>query len=270
MTFNKQECIPVGCVPSAAVAVSPTMHGTPNPPRMTPAMHPSVMHTPCHTYPSGYVKMRSYYMDKTGVLPCIPPLHHACPTAAPPHHAHTLLCIPPNLDRILDTRLWKHYLSATTVADDNKRWYFLPFFWNISSTTQKYTHQSVQETHKAETTTSCLDGTLWPIYHAGFFKTMFIAHCINHYKTNSNPLSISIFLRHWSYFCKIICRCTIFETSPSFRHPAISPPPQSHPAPPQKTCYSIFMAFLQYVAFYGFYRIVPRFGKKSRKTGKIP
>ena len=27
---------------------------------------------------------------------------------------------PPAVDRILDTRLWKHYLSATSFADGNK------------------------------------------------------------------------------------------------------------------------------------------------------
>ena len=32
-------------------------------------------------------------------------------------------CTPfPPVDKILDTRLWKHYLSATTVADDNNCW----------------------------------------------------------------------------------------------------------------------------------------------------
>ena len=31
-------------------------------------------------------------------------------------------CTPP-LDRILDTRLWKHYLSATSFADGNKQIY---------------------------------------------------------------------------------------------------------------------------------------------------
>ena len=28
---------------------------------------------------------------------------------------------PPSVDRILDTRLWKHYLSATTVADGKEK-----------------------------------------------------------------------------------------------------------------------------------------------------
>ena len=30
-------------------------------------------------------------------------------------------CAPPLMDRILDTRLWKHYLSAATAADGNNR-----------------------------------------------------------------------------------------------------------------------------------------------------
>ena len=46
---EKQECIPVGCVPSAAVAVSPAMHA---PRHVTPhhACTPAT-HTPCHACP---------------------------------------------------------------------------------------------------------------------------------------------------------------------------------------------------------------------------
>ena len=63
----KQECIPVGCVPPAAMAVYPATH-IPLPcsppaihaplPRMSSAMHallamhaPSAMHAPCHACP---------------------------------------------------------------------------------------------------------------------------------------------------------------------------------------------------------------------------
>ena len=53
------------------------------PPHMPPAMHtPSAMHAPCHACP----------------LPCMP--HYVC---------H------PSVDRMLDTHLWKHYLSATSL-----------------------------------------------------------------------------------------------------------------------------------------------------------
>ena len=68
--IQKQECIPVGCVPSAAVAISPAMHAPPN----------------------------------TRPLSCMPPAIH----------------VPPPVDRILNTHLWKHYLSATAVADGKK------------------------------------------------------------------------------------------------------------------------------------------------------
>ena len=47
----ERECIPVGCVPSAAVAISPAMH----PPAMHAPCHarkPPAMHTPCHGCPS--------------------------------------------------------------------------------------------------------------------------------------------------------------------------------------------------------------------------
>ena len=60
---------------------------------------------------------------------CRPP-RHAHPTAMhtptpftmhAPFTMHTPLCHTcPPMDRILDIHLWKHYLSATTVADGNK------------------------------------------------------------------------------------------------------------------------------------------------------
>ena len=49
LNIVKQECIPAGCVPPAAEAVSPAMH-TPLP-RIPPAMHAPLPHTaPCHAY----------------------------------------------------------------------------------------------------------------------------------------------------------------------------------------------------------------------------
>ena len=64
ITLPQQECIPVGCVPSAAVAAA-----------------------------------------VPGWCVCVP----ACKGVD----------TPPSVDKILDTRLWKHYLSATTVVDGN-------------------------------------------------------------------------------------------------------------------------------------------------------
>ena len=74
MSYVKQECIPVGCVTSAAVAVSPAMH-------CSIATHAPAMHTPRHTCP----------------LPCTP-LYHTHPPAmhAPPSAVHAPLpCMPP-------------------------------------------------------------------------------------------------------------------------------------------------------------------------------
>ena len=79
--IQKQECIPVGCVPSAAVAISPAMHAPPN----------------------------------TRPLSCMPPAIH----------------VPPPVDRILNTHLWKHYLSATAVAD-GKKWHHVKGIQEIS------------------------------------------------------------------------------------------------------------------------------------------
>ena len=71
---------------------------------------PPVMHTPHHAHPC-------HIPHHTHPLPCMPPCHaHPATHAhchAHPHHAH------PPVDRILDTCLWKHYLSATIVADGN-------------------------------------------------------------------------------------------------------------------------------------------------------
>ena len=64
--FLGQECIPVECVPSAAVAISL-------------AMHAPAMPAPCHAHPSCH----------TCPLPCMPP-YHACP-----HQAQPLPCMPP-------------------------------------------------------------------------------------------------------------------------------------------------------------------------------
>ena len=103
----KQECIPAECVPSASVVISPAMHA------------------PCHTYPP----------PCACPLPCMPPMHaplwcmppcDACPLSRIPPPPMPLATLSPHLvDRILDTCLWKHYLSATTVADGNNQHIYL-------------------------------------------------------------------------------------------------------------------------------------------------
>ena len=82
-----QECIPVGCVTSAAVAVSPAMRAPL--PHIPPLPHTS----PCHAHP----------LPCMPPLPCTPPPCHTCPPAmhAPPPHTppcHTcpLPCMPPH------------------------------------------------------------------------------------------------------------------------------------------------------------------------------
>ena len=85
--LNKRECIPVGCVPPTAMAVSPAMHAPYH------ARHHPTMHAP---------------------LPCMPPaIHappcHACPPAMYPS-CHTRPPPPEQNHR----RLWKHNLVATS------------------------------------------------------------------------------------------------------------------------------------------------------------
>ena len=55
MLHSEQECIPVGCVPPAAVAVSPAKHVPPHPlPRTPPPCTPPAVdrHTPVKTLSS--------------------------------------------------------------------------------------------------------------------------------------------------------------------------------------------------------------------------
>ena len=63
--IKDQECIQVGCVPFAAVAVSPAMDASCH-------VHPPAAHATCHAYP----------------LPCMPPTYAPC-------HAHLLPRTPP-------------------------------------------------------------------------------------------------------------------------------------------------------------------------------
>ena len=90
-TFNKQECIQVGCVPQAAAAISPAMHACPLP-HMSPChacppvMHASpAMHAPCHAHPYHACPLPCM------PLPCMPPMPHK----PPPCHVHPLACMPP-------------------------------------------------------------------------------------------------------------------------------------------------------------------------------
>ena len=77
--FLKQECIPVGCVPSAAMAVSPATHAPCH-------AHPPTIHTPHLACPLPH--MPPYH---TFPLPCMPPaMDNPLPCMPPPCHAHTL------------------------------------------------------------------------------------------------------------------------------------------------------------------------------------
>ena len=121
----QQECIPVGCVPSTAVAISPATHTPYHAPLHTHHLPctPPAMHTPCHAcLPATHVSQphmppcHACLPTTHAPLPCMSPCHKCLTAIQAPHHAH-----PPLVDRILDTRLWKHYLSATSFADGNNR-----------------------------------------------------------------------------------------------------------------------------------------------------
>ena len=92
---NKQECIPLGCIPSAAVAISGggvSAYGGVRP----GGCLPRGCVCPGRCLPMGCVCLEGM---------CIP----ACNGADTP------------VNRVPDTCLWKHYLSATTVSDGNNR-----------------------------------------------------------------------------------------------------------------------------------------------------
>ena len=140
---HRQECIPVGCVPSAAVAVSPA---TP-PHHVCPLPLPCMPLLPCTTPP------RHTSPDTHALLPCTPPamhtptthaLHHAwipamhaschaCPLPHTPSH-HT--CLPP-VDRMTDacenitfpqlllrTVISKHRLLFTVTGHHGVPWIY--------------------------------------------------------------------------------------------------------------------------------------------------
>ena len=109
--YPKQECIPVGCVLSAAVAVSPAMHAPHHAcplPHTLPChacplphmphchacppchAHPPAMHTPCHTCPPAM-----HTPCHTCPLPCMPPAMHTPCHACPPAMHTTLPCMSP-------------------------------------------------------------------------------------------------------------------------------------------------------------------------------
>ena len=76
--YTKQECIPVGCVPSAAVAVSHDTHGTP---QFHACPHCHTHHLPC--MPSTMHAL----LPCMPLLPCSPQCHRCplpCMTMLPP------------------------------------------------------------------------------------------------------------------------------------------------------------------------------------------
>ena len=98
-SFVKQEYIPVGCLPSAAVAVCRVgclPEGGSVCPRGVCLVWPGGV---CLVCPGGCLPGGVYLVFLGGVCPggCQPGLSSGVPGRHPP-------------DRILDTRLWKHYL----------------------------------------------------------------------------------------------------------------------------------------------------------------
>ena len=87
INYMIQECTPVGCVPSAAVAVSLVMH-TPQPQMPLCHAHPPATHAPCHATHATLPHMPP--------LPCTLPCL-ACSPPCTPCHAYPLPCTPPTM-----------------------------------------------------------------------------------------------------------------------------------------------------------------------------
>ena len=80
---DKQECIPVGCVPPAAVTVSPATHYNPLPP---PSRKPPATHAPCHATPRHTCPPATH-----APLPYMPPPPCTSPTTYAPPATHAPL-----------------------------------------------------------------------------------------------------------------------------------------------------------------------------------
>ena len=96
----------LSCHAHPCYACPPAMHAPPchaHPLLCTPATHAPLW----HTSPAMHVPLPCMPPATPAPLPCTTPCH--TPRYTPP--------ATPPLDRILDTHLWKHYLSAATVED---------------------------------------------------------------------------------------------------------------------------------------------------------
>ena len=93
--------------------------GSPSPPCTPPTTHAPLpcMH-PCHTCPLPCTPPMPPLPCTP--LPCMPPATHT-PLSCMWHAPSAMQAPPPPLNRILDTRLWKHYISATSFAGGNKQ-----------------------------------------------------------------------------------------------------------------------------------------------------
>ena len=100
-SIEKEECIPVGCVQSAAVAISPGMHAprhacppvmhAPSPPCMIPLPHMPPCHAclPPHTL-SPHTHPHTLPCHACHPLPRMPHPCHACPPLCTPALPHTI------------------------------------------------------------------------------------------------------------------------------------------------------------------------------------
>ena len=136
---NHRCSLPCMLPPQMPPAMHNPCHTCPPPPCMSPCHAcPLSCKPPCHAHPchacppamhtpQPQIPPAMHAATTDALLPCTPPATHApLPCMSPlPCMPTCHACLNPpasspgQKDRILETRLWKHYLSATTVADGN-------------------------------------------------------------------------------------------------------------------------------------------------------
>ena len=105
---KQQECIPIGCVLYATVAVSPATHAFPHLPRMPPS-HACLLP---HTHPATHTLCHAC-LPATHPLPCKHP---------PPPHMPLLPCMPPPpVNRITD-RCKNITFTQLLIKQYNEKW----------------------------------------------------------------------------------------------------------------------------------------------------
>ena len=117
--ITKQENIPVGCLPTAAVAFTPGGKGR-------YLVHPLVIPTPKYTYPRVYSTPSVYHSPLGDTLPVVYPTTTKDPLTEIPYPLRSDVG-PETWDQRCPIRLWKHCLPLRSVIKTNFTWWLSPW-----------------------------------------------------------------------------------------------------------------------------------------------